>query len=462
MTAVLLLAAFTVILTWPEASPEAARRAAELRAGVLVVPAAAQAPAAPPGIDVVAALAADQEAIAAAKRAGFAGVMIAAPESEAALRALLKRHGPFIRIVTLKREQAHWDVSPAMAAVRAGQWPGLMAFDGEAAATEQPWINGNLHTFAWLEGFFPKREPVLDYEPPADSMQYEGAEIALAEAWAFGGAVVLRLPRPYLEGLAKDDPRARTAWERLCGVAAFLRQKGGGPREAASTMAVLVPQWDEEFEEILNLAWRQQLSPRVIPSAAFSAPRGLRMVAVANHTPPPPAQAALRQFAAAGGHLLVTPEPGSAVKPWWGEAKRESKEDGLETFRVGRGTVRVMEEPALDPFVFALDLREQLGMDNPLGRGLHGLDVRIWHAATALPVLRRQKEGELTVVLIGYGGWIRHDFLAGARGEFRTARLEQPGLPAAPVKLMPRGGRVEWNQPGLPRIAVITLEEAVR
>jgi len=462
MTALLLAAAFTVILAWPEASPEAVRRASELGAAVLVVPAAARAPAAPQGIEILAAAGADPQAIDVAKRAGFAGVMIAAPETETALRALLERHGPFIRTVTLKREQAHWDVSPAMAAVRAGQWPGLMALDGEAAATEQPWINGNLHTFAWLDGFFPKRVPMLDYEPPADSMQYEGAEIALAEAWAFGGAVVLRLPPAYREGLAKDDPRARAAWEGLCSVAAFLRQKSSRLREPASTLAVLVPQWDEEFEEIVNLAWRQQLSPRVIPSAAFSAPRGLRMAAVANHTPPQQTLQRLREFARAGGHVLVAPEPGAAGKAWWDGAKRESRVDGLETFRLGRGTVRVMEEPALDPFVFALDLREQLGMDNPLGRGLHGLDVRIWHAATALPVLRRQKEGELTVVLIGYGRWIGHDFLAGARGDFRSARLEQPGSEEAPLKLMPRGGRVEWNQPGLHRIAVITLEEAVR
>ncbi len=65
-------------------------------------------------------------------------------------------------------------------------------------------------------------------------------------------------------------------------------------------------------------------------------------------------------------------------------------------------------------------------------------------------------------VLIGYGRWIDHDFLAGARGEYRGARLGQPGSAPAPLRLMPRGGRVEWNQSGLRRIAVITLEEAGR
>lgn len=458
----LLLAAFTVILAWPEASPEAVRRAAELGAAVLAVPAAEKAPLAPQGLAVLAITAAGSKAIAGAKAAGFAGVMIRAPQDEAALRALLKEHSPFVRIVSLAPDQAHWDVSPAMAAVRAGQWPGLMALGGEAGATEQPWINGNLHHYAWLEGFFPQRPPALDYEPPADNMQYEGAEIALAEAWTFNGAVVLRLPPAYREGLAKGDARAQRAWERLREVAAFLNRSGEGPRRAASTVAVLVPQWDEEFEEILNLAWRQQLSPRVIPSDRFAAPRALRLAAVANHTPPAQTLARLREFAAAGGHVLVTPVPGEPPKAWWGDAKPQSKEGGLETFRIGRGTVRVMEEPALDPFVFALDLREQLGMDNPLGRGLHGLDVRLWNASAVLPALRRQKDGELMVVLIAYGRWIEHDFLAGARGQFRAARLEHPGSAAEPLKLMPRGGRVEWDQPGLHRIAVITLEEAVR
>jgi hypothetical protein len=459
---VLALAAFTIILAWPETSPEAVKRASELGAAVLVVPAAARAPEAPQGLEVVAAVAADGKAVAAAKRAGFGGVMIGAPDDEGALKALLKEHGSFIRIVSLKREQAHRDVSPAVAAVRTGQWPGLMALNGEAAATEQPWINANLHHFAWLEGFYPKRMPALDYEPPQDSMQYEGAEIALAEAWTFGGAVVLRLPPAYREGLAKGDARAQSAWERLREVAAFLSRSGEGPKRPASSLAVLVPQWDEEFEEILNLAWRQQLSPRVIAAEGFAPARGLRMVAAPNQALPGQTQARLREFAAAGGIVMVTPEPGKPVEPWWGDAKPAGKEGGIETFRAGRGTVRVMEEPALDPFVFALDLREQLGMDNPSGRGLHGLDVRLWNASAVLPALRREKDGELTVVLIGYGRWTDHDFLAGTRGRFRAARLAQPASAAQPVKLMPRGERVEWDQPGLHRIAVITLEEAVR
>ncbi|MGQ9919691.1 MAG: hypothetical protein ACUVS7_20035, partial [Bryobacteraceae bacterium] len=248
----------------------------------------------------------------------------------------------------------------------------------------------------------------------------------------------------------------------LCEVSAFLRALGGGPRLSASSLAVLVPEWDEEFEEILNLAWRQQLSPRVLPLTNLAPLSGLRLIAVPNRTPPPPVQQHLSRFASAGGIVLVAPEPGQPLQPWWGVARELVKEGTITAYRTGHGSVRVMDEPALDPFLFALDLREQLGLDNPLGRGLHGLDARIWNAPTVLPVLRRRNEGELTVVLIGYGRRLDHDFLAGARGRFQAARLEQPGAPPTPLKLMPRDGRVEWNQPGLQRIAVVTLEEAVR
>lgn len=455
-------ATFLIILFWPDPSAAAVRRAAELSASVLVVPPAGPAPAAPPGIDVIAHVASDSSAIASAQSAGFRGVFLTAPEEESALRALLKQHGALIRFVSLAPQQAHWDVSPAQPAVRAGHWPGLQALDSAAGATELPWINANLHHYAWLEGFFPRRVPALDSQPPADTTQYEGAEIVLSEAWAFGAPALLRLPEPYREALAKGDPRAAAAWDRLCEVATFLRSLGKGPRSPASSLAVLAPEWDEEFEEILNLAWRQQLSPRVLPLADFAPPYGLRLVAVPNRTPPPPVQQQLRGFASAGGIVLVAPEPGQTLVPWWGDV-RESVEEGTITIhRTGRGSVRVMEEPALDPFLFALDLREQLGLDNPLGRGLHGLDARIWNASTVLPVLRRRKAGELIVVLIAYGRRLDHDFLAGARGRFRAARLEQPGAPPAALRLMPRGGRVEWNQPGLQRIAVVTLEEAVR
>ncbi|MCX7604782.1 MAG: hypothetical protein N2036_11965 [Bryobacteraceae bacterium] len=457
----LLAAAMTIILAWPEASPEAVRRAQELGAQTVVVPLSGKAPSGV-GVEVIAATAASGDAIAAARQAGYSGVMIHAPEREADLRLLLASHGRFVRIVSLAPSQAHWDVSPATAAVRAGQWPGLRRADEAAGATELPWINANLHLYSWLEGFFPGREPVLDYEPPAETLQFEGAETALAEAWAFGGSVILRLPSVYREGLARGDARALAAWERLRQVAEFLRRSGGGPREPASTLAILIPAWNDEFEEILNLAWRQQLSPRAIPAERFDAPRGLRLAAVPNHTPPPETQRRLRAFAAAGGHVLVTPEPGRTAERWWGEAGPPDQQDGLEMFRLGRGTIRLLEEPALDPFVFALDLREQLGMDNPLGRGLHGLDVRLWNASTVLPVLRRSGQGRMLVVLIAYGRWLDHDFLAGARGSFRAARMEMPAAPAAAVKLMPRGGRVEWNQPGLHRIAIVTLEESGR
>jgi hypothetical protein len=459
---VLASATFLIILFWPDPSAEAVRRAAELNASVLVVPPASPAPAAPPGIDVITQVPVDSSAIASAKSAGFRGVFIAAPEEESALRALLKQHGAFIRFVSLAPRQAHWDVSPAQPAVRAGHWPGLQALDSAAGATELPWINANLHHYAWLEGFFPRRVPALDCDIPADTTQYEGAEILLSEAWAFGAPALLRLPEPYREALAKGDPRAAAAWDRLREVATFLRSLGKGAGSPASSLAVLVPEWDEEYEEILNLAWRQQLSPRALPLADFAPPSGLRLVAVPNRTPPPAVEQRLRQFASTGGIVLVAPEPGQPADSWRAGARETVKEGTITVHRIGRGSVRVMDEPALDPFVFALDLREQLGLDNPLGRGLHGLDVRIWHASTVLPVLRRAPDGSLVAVLIGYGRWIDHDFLAGARGGFRSARLAQPGAAEATLRLMLRGGRVEWNQPGLRRIAAVTLEEAGR
>jgi len=458
----LILAAFTVILSWPEASAEAARRAGELGAGVLVIPFAPSAPPAPPGVDLVAAVPADAASIDAARRAGFRGVMISAPDQEPALRALLQRYREFIRIVSLAPAQAHWNVSPAMAAVRAGHWPGLQAANGEAGATEQPWINANLHVYSWLRGFFPGRAPVLDVAPPDGSLQYEGAEIALAEAWAFRGGVILRLPDAMREGLARGDARAASSWSKLCETAAFLRSRAAAsPFVSASSLAVLIPQWDEEFEEILNLAWRQQLAPEVLPAGRFAPRAGLRFAAAVNHTPPAPVRQQLRDFAAAGGTVIIAPEAGKPPAPWTEGARLLGKEGPYEKCALGRGALRLFAEPVLDPYEFALHLREIIGMDNPLGRGLHGLDVRIWNAATVLPVLSRHAGG-VRVVLIAYGRRLDHDFLVGLRGRWRRAELVQPGAAAAHLKLMQRAGRVEWNQPGLPRLAVVTLEEDAR
>ncbi|GIU76499.1 MAG: hypothetical protein KatS3mg004_3586 [Bryobacteraceae bacterium] len=114
-------------------------------------------------------------------------------------------------------------------------------------------------------GVYPERPRALDSDAPADNTQHEGAETALAEARALGGSVILRLTSVRREGLTRGDARATAAWEWLKQVAGFLRARGNGLRESASTLAIAGPQWGEEFEEIGHLAWRQQLEPRSEP-----------------------------------------------------------------------------------------------------------------------------------------------------------------------------------------------------
>jgi hypothetical protein len=453
-----------VIAYWPEANAAAIRVLGESGIDVVVTTPAAAKPESAPGPRILAEVEASAEAVKKARDAGYGGAAVSAKGDEKSFRQFLAAQSGFVQLVYLKPEQIGWDVAPAHAVMSSGTWPGVRRMDtGTASATERPWLDGNQNLYVTLRSLYPRRAPLLRTASPDAAARYESVEVALAEAFAAGGNVILEFPGNYREALLKGDARATAALRSLAALAAFVKQNAALPRSGNGARVGVLAGHLEETEEILNLSYRNNLAPQVLASAAAPPPpaQSLRTVVAASTPIGPEAARWLAGFAAQGGIVLTAPPAEKKPVDWWSAAgahKLRSLE-GCDVYRVGKGTLYAYREPVLDQSEFTGDLREIAGLDNPAERGLNGLDFRIWNTNTVLGTLHRNAGGKLVLMLTSYGSPINQDFLVGVRGEFTAANIQEPGGAAKPLTLMKHQGRVEFNLKGLKRLGIIVLEE---
>ena len=430
------------------------------------------------GMAILAEVPAEVGAVANAKALGFAGVAVNAGDDEAALRGLLKAQAGYVAIVYLKPEQIGWDVSPALAVLRGGVWPGIASQGASvASASEGIWLDANSSLVGYLRAVFPKRPAVLGYRPDKDggvpatrSVPPRSVEVSLADAFAAGGHVILSIPDDYRAALGKGETRALTAWKSLADVAGFLQKQRAMVRhEGYSRVGVLAGDL-EQSGEVLNLAFRRNLSPVVVPLKSVP-PVSLDrfdVVAAANVPLGLPAIEELTSFVRRGGTVLAAPAPEDEKNPpWWtkvGGKKVESAED-RDVYTLGKGRIYGYHGAVLDPGPFALDLKDAAADMAPREDGIKNLDFRIWSADSVLGVLYRVGPMRMALVLTSYGNFLTHDFLISVRGRYREATIvdastpDQLGGAASPLVLMPRTGRVEFNLKQLARTAIILLEE---
>lgn len=450
-----------ILARWPAANAAAVRLLSEIGVDVLLTtPEEGRAPETPSSIMLMAeiapgtALDALPAAVKKARDSGYAGVAVTAAGDEQKFRQFLASNADIVRFVFLKPEQIAWNVAPAHAVLISEIWPGLRATStSSASASERPWLNANLHLYAWLRARFPSRPALLACVPDNPSARYDSVEVGLAEAFATGGNQFLTFPDSYRAALLAQQPRAQTAWRSLARLTAFVKQHAGVKRQLDGARAGIVAGPLDEVEEIFNLAFRNNLSPRPISPSAPLPPVGF--LSVANTPVEKQDTQRLLTFVGNGGTVLATPPD------WWSaHARKVRSEESRDIFSTGKGTIYAYKEAIIDPAEFSLDLRDMEGVDNPGGFGLQGLDFRLWNVNTALGTLHRPAPGKLVLILTLYGNVVDHDFLVGVRGKFRSATFEDSAHPAPqPVRLMPHGGRVELNLKGLGRTGIITLEE---
>lgn len=470
-----------VLLAWPNAEARAIELAREIGAGALFVP-AAPAPAKEffeacrraaiaPVAEIRGTLPAEELERRAreALEAGFAALAYDAWGEESDVRRFVAARSDTLQFVFLKPEQVDWDVAPAYAVLVEGLWPGIKPHDpSEASATAMPWVDSNFWLYAWLRARFPNRPALAGYRPneaagvPADRrLGYHTVEIALAEAMASGGNLILALPDRYREALLAGEAKARESWQALARTSALLRREAARFEAPPGARVLVLAGTEEASGEVLNMLYRMNATPAAVHLEKPPAldPRRHPVVVAVNVTPPAAVTESLWRFVEVGGTLLVSPDL-EGHDPWWKAKKLPAgrEENGRTAYSVGKGRLIAYPEPVIDAYELALDVLAVVGWKER--------DLRLWNAETVVGLLRRDGAAP-SLVLIDYGTrWQRDhepDFLVQLFGRYPKVRLRAPELDE-PRELAPRlrGSLTEFELRDLRQFAILELEAGTR
>ena len=390
---------------------------------------------------------------------GFSGIACDAAASEAATRAAAGKNAGLLQLVYLKPEQIHWRVAPALAVLRAGQWPGIRPRDpSKATASEAPWIDANPYYLAYLRGLFPERPALLGYRPDEDAgvskervLPYATLEVGLAEALAAGGNAVLTIPDDYRKALLAGDAKALSAWQSLGRMARFLAGQAATFRRPLATRVAVAASSLEHHGELLNMMYRRNVAPAVFNPAALPgfSPSGFRILVASGVGSSEAARKSALAFAAAGGRLLAAPAENE--KPWWtaAGARKTGSTEEFDCFEFGKGVIFGYREPIIDPAEFALDVIDAEGDGTR--------DLRLYNADSVVGIPHRLPGGGISVELINYGGQTQ-DFMVRVEGAFRKATWRTPEGPPTVLKLTRQGTGTEVEVLYMNRFASILLE----
>lgn len=410
------------------------------------------------GIRVIAELAAaDAGRLGEARAAGFDGAAFAWEGDENGLRRLGAEQENFEMFVLLDAARIGFRTRGARAVLRSGLWPGAQRPEpGEASATQRAWVNCNVYLVAWLRAMFPDRLALLGYRPDeaagvaADQrVPYWTAELAMAEAAVAGGGAVLTLPESFRQAVLAGQGMAREAWESLVRTSRYLAQHGAAFLPPVGLRVAVLAGPLEECGEILNLMYRFNVSPAVLPSAAPGPLDRYRVVVAVGLAGRATAARAVLEFARSGGTVLAVPAS-EREAPWWRVAGlRKIKDDnGREICALGRGTLIAYHAPVHDPGEFAEDVLDAQGWTRR--------ELRVWGTDALVGLLRSQPGRQVSVDLINYGGR-SGEFLLRLEGKFSKAELSLPGETPRTLRAAVRGSGTEIEMPRIARVARLWL-----
>ena len=402
-----------------------------------------------------------EKQVTAAREAGYDGVAFPALADEPQTRAFAAKNKGIEQFIYLKLDHIHWNIAPAHAVLRAGQWPGLRPTDATlATASEAPWIDSNAYLVAYLRGVFPARPALLGYRDDEDAgvkkdrmLPPHSLALALAETRATGGNVLLTVPARYREQLLEGQQRALASWKSLAETASFLAEHTDEFRQpVASRIGAAVGKLEDDLE-LVNMLHRVNATPVIFPVASLPSHlrSGLKVLVTSSIGPAGSEAKSAMAFATAGGTVLATPS-GSNEKPWWvqGGAKKSKAEQERDFYSAGKGTIVGYHDSLVDPYELALDVIDALGRRTS--------DLRLWSADGVVGTLHRQPDSRLTVELVNYGRPLEPDFLMRVEGIFKKATMRRPEGGTVDLKPSRRGTGTEVLVPNLQSFATILFE----
>lgn len=352
-----------------------------------------------------------------------------------------------------------------IAALDDGIWPGIGEAgksddpDAIASASQQPWLDANGFRVQHLRALFPDRPAVLAYQPnekagvkPERLLPYTSLELALVEAWAWGGNFVLSPDRDLTRALEQNEPKARNAWAQLGRTTRWLGEHRALFGQPATAVLTTLVEDSEETAEIANLQVRNNASPALAPLAAPPKPDPQAvhvLVAASLAERSRPAAAATILDHARRGATVIADDP--APDAWWrvtGLEKVKEESDRI-AYRLGVGQVIGYKERISDPSEFALDVIDFLGQKNRA--------VRLWAALAVLARAVSTPRGA-ALIAVNYGQPIDVEVQSRIRGNYRRAVMIRPDGAPVELKTARRGPATEVNIPEIGRVAIVTFE----
>jgi hypothetical protein len=362
-----------------------------------------------------------QEADTAAKAGGKAGIAGIVLQGSAAQQTQLaesadKMRGKFPKLKILVMN-AHGK-QPEMRGWLVFSQNGILQV---SSPSSQPWLDENLAMVRYERVFEARQTPLYSFSwDITDPLVKENGpsatdySLAIAEAGAFHGDLLLELYERQQKGLAGKEKQTLEDWEQVKRTIAFYEGRRDGDKEAA-TVAVLTDDYDTSYEET-NLLSRHNVLFRVLNSAETKATDLAEFdVVIAFAALTKDLTEALQGFAEQGGVVVAVNLPGKY--PWASGAGTKTGEHST-SYTVGKGRVIELGEPVSDPETFAQDVRRLTVKQH--------VPMSLWNSLTTLVVeYPGGKKGGTMVELVNYSEEPTQVQVQ-VRGIFASARYENP------------------------------------
>lgn len=386
-----------------------------------------------------------QQAQAAADNAaknGWAGIVLKVPQSErdkldAALPALRSAY-PKVKFLVLSPDGKQPEMRGGLVIKRESVLQ-------VSSPTAQPWIDSNLalinierradagqvplYTFSW-------NAPSGAQMKPLTASDYL---LAIAEAGAFHGDLVLPVEEQLQRSLTANDAAAWKLWNQVRAFAKFYPPSHASEPQAITNVAVVVDDPDTS-DEVMNLLARHNVTFKVfltvdLKAADFSAFQVLAIFA----KPDQQSTERLADLAAQGKTIVLIDAHGSY--PWHKSQPVQINEQAV-SYTVGTGRVLETSGPVSDPETFAQDIRRLLGKQ--------GVVLSLWNGLTTVAVPYGQHDATVSLIeLVNYADEPLRVQVR-VKGSFGSVRYESPEHPCCEsLKPTQRDGFTEFVVPEL-------------
>jgi hypothetical protein len=281
---------------------------------------------------------------------------------------------------------------------------------------------------------------------------HDTLELALVEAWISGGNYVLSLGKRFREALLRSDGKALSDWKQLARTAGWLRENVALFRQPTMPTVTALVDSTETTAELVNLMYRQNVSPALEPIASPPAPdpgRILTLVAAGVETPAPGAKNTILSHAAAGATVVVD---AAGEKAWWRDARLKllRREDDRDFYTLARGQLVAYHEQITDVSEFAFDVIDLVGQTRRA--------VRMWNAATQIALVTRSaRPREIVLSVVNYGRPLEDQTLVRVHGVFPRATMLAPDARPRELKAVKRGATTEIYLPPMRCLAVVVF-----